>query len=63
MIDSKEKLRIHLKTFKYKNLVRGVNKFALYPLFCQYYETHQDRYTMPKIDVLEMASIILIEED
>ena len=63
MIDSKEKLRVHLKTFKYKNLVRGVDKFALYPLFCQYYKKHQERFDLPKMDVLEMATIILIEED
>jgi hypothetical protein len=62
-IDTVEKLRVHLKIMKKQMLRQGADKFQLYPMFCLYYDKNKEKYSLPKIQVLDLACEILIEED
>lgn len=62
-IDTTEKLKAHLKIFKFKLLKEGCSKMQLYPMFCLYYDKNKESYLFPKWDVFDQACEILIEED
>ncbi|BCT30317.1 hypothetical protein BVAD3_39910 (plasmid) [Bacillus velezensis] len=62
MIDSVDKLKVHLKILKKKLLHEGADKLELYPMFCLYYDKNKERYQLPKVQVLDVACEILIEE-
>lgn len=63
MIDSVEKLRVHLRLFKKQALRAGSDSFQLYPTFCIYFDKNKEKYILNKAQVLDMACEILIEED
>lgn len=63
MIDTVEKMKVHLKILKKKLLKEGCDKFQLYPMFCLYYDKNKEKYSLPKMQILDLACEILIEED
>lgn len=63
MIDTVEKLRVHLKLFKKQALRVGSDSLQLYPMFCIYYDNNKEKYNLNKAQVLDLACEVLIEED
>lgn len=62
MIDTFEKLKVHLKLFKSQALKAGATQFQLYPMFCIYFDKNKHKYSLNKVEILDLACEILIEE-